>query len=153
MAATAETLWNLVARDVSEPPPLTPDPKTYTLTEPASPPGWIERIICELRELMTLPESWDSYGARKIARGPVDLAIEVLSDPMFACLPPPAIVPTSAGGVQAEWRVGSRALELEFLSDLDLDVLYFDEEDGVEEEVSLRVDFTALQSFARKLRG
>jgi hypothetical protein len=106
-----------------------------------------------VRYLLNLPSGWDSYGSRPITVASADLALEVLSDPLFALLGPPTIVPTSTGGLQAEWYADGRSLEIEFLSDQRLSVLLSDEATGDEEEAELDYDLSRLRGFARQLRG
>ena len=56
----------------------------------------------QLAALATLPDGWDSYGARPIAPAATEEARRLLwlmDDPSQA----PSVVPTSRGGVQLEW--------------------------------------------------
>jgi hypothetical protein len=103
-------------------------------------------VFRRLKELTELDAGWDSYGANKIQQRTASLAYQVLAEPMFTAMAPPALVPTSIGGVQAEWRHGSRALEIEFVSPFEMEVLYSDDQsDDPDQEVRIDVDLTPLQ--------
>ncbi|MBM2847027.1 MAG: hypothetical protein HW407_2339 [Bacteroidetes bacterium] len=73
----------------------------------------IKRLIT----LRKLPENWDSYGSPPPTEPAVAVAIELLMALDFDELPSPRIIPVSGGGVQLEWDVESRGLELEALRD------------------------------------
>lgn len=73
-------------------------------------------------EFRTLSDHWDSYEALPPALSTIDFALNFLRDvaTMLAAydidLPVPFFVPTLSRGVQFEWEVGSRDLELEIPS-------------------------------------
>jgi len=70
-------------------------------------------------EIRALPERWDSYNATIASQSTLDFALNFLRNAatMFAAykdeLPTPFLVPTSSGGVQFEWEIEGRELELE----------------------------------------
>jgi len=71
-------------------------------------------------ELLELQRGWDTYDAAPPRKETVAFALQFLRDAAGLLLdyeievPPPFIVPTPVGGVQLEWQVGDRELELEF---------------------------------------
>ena len=71
------------------------------------------------RELEQLEDGWDSYGARKPDRAVIEFALSFLRDALsvlldYGLVPPvPLLVATPLGGVQLEWTVEDRELELE----------------------------------------
>lgn len=150
MAASAETSRDLTGWEVARVRGLQ-EPRAYTLTAPS--PRWFGSVIDRVQHLLSLPSGWDSYGSRPIAVASAELALDVMSDPLFAVLGAPTVVPTSTGGVQAEWYADGRSLEIEFLSDQRLSVLLSDEATGDEEAVELDYDLSRLREFARRLRG
>lgn len=70
----------------------------------------------QLGRVLNLPEGWDSYGAKKIDLACVASAIDILLQVMHDETPPPAVVPTSCGGLQLEWHALGMDLELEIRS-------------------------------------
>ena len=68
-----------------------------------------------LKEIRQLPDDWDSYGSPR-------LSDEIYTNAFaFLCsllnheeFPEPSIGPVSGGGVQFEWQMGGRELEIEF---------------------------------------
>ena len=54
--------------------------------------------------------------------------------PGWAFAPAPAVVPLSSGGLQLEWHVGPRVLELEFESPEAIHYLRWDPGHGVQDE-------------------
>lgn len=72
-----------------------------------------------INEFKSLPENWDSYGARRVSPEAISIVRELfrslenngtLASQEFA---PFTVAPLSDGGLQAEWRRGGRALEIE----------------------------------------
>jgi hypothetical protein len=70
----------------------------------------------KLGQLLMMPSGWDSYGARKIQLACVASAFETALAILQDDMPPPAVVPTSGGGVQLEWHTRGIDLEIEFCS-------------------------------------
>ncbi len=79
-------------------------------------PPWVEGTVEALIRLLTLPDGWDSYGARSVDPACVKTAIEIALDIMHDRTPRPTIVPTSSGGVQLEWHTRGIDLEIEIRS-------------------------------------
>jgi hypothetical protein len=71
------------------------------------------------QRLLSLPERWDTYGAKIPSKRATTFALNFLRDAIGVFMdheidvPSPFLVPTASGGVQFEWSVGSRELELE----------------------------------------
>jgi hypothetical protein len=65
-----------------------------------------------LEDLRLLEKDWDSYGADKISESAITTAESFLK--LFEALSfsPPAIVPTSDGGIALEWHTKSNSLEI-----------------------------------------
>jgi hypothetical protein len=75
------------------------------------PRAWLGPVLDELQELLSLPEDWDSYGSARIDAHIARYVGRLLGVLARAETARPALVPTSAGGVQLEWH--TRALELQ----------------------------------------
>lgn len=89
---------------------------TLSSGSPWDRPGWIEPVVQKLGELLQLPRNWSSYRSEpvraEIATALLQLLLEVMADET----PPPAVVPTASGGLQAEWHRGGYDLEIEAFS-------------------------------------
>jgi hypothetical protein len=66
-----------------------------------------------LGEIAKLPENWDSYGSPPPTSIAVDIVMDLLLKIDDRNLPSARVVPVSSGGVQLEWRVPHRELQLE----------------------------------------
>jgi len=70
-----------------------------------------------LGEIAKLPQNWDSYGSPP----PTPIAVETVMDLLLKIddrnLPFVRVVPVSGGGVQLEWCVSDRELQLEISGD------------------------------------
>jgi hypothetical protein len=66
------------------------------------PPACVEPTLRSLDRLLHLAPNWDSYGGRPIAHSSVWATLQLLTEILHDDTPPPAIVPTSRGGVQIE---------------------------------------------------
>ena len=74
---------------------------------------WQIDAIRKLVQLLALPRDWDSYGSPPPSEVAVKAAGSLILDIDLDYFVSPHIVPVSGGGVQLEWRVGSRELEIE----------------------------------------
>lgn len=78
-----------------------------------------QEVLKRSQDLLQLPEGWDSYGAQSPGRRGMVFATNFLRDVIGVLIdhkidvPPPFLVPTAKGGVQFEWKIGPRELELE----------------------------------------
>lgn len=78
-----------------------------------------QQVKGKAERLLSLVEGWDTYNAKSPSKRTTAFSLHFLRDAIGVLLdhgidvPPPFFVPTSSGGVQFEWTVGSRELELE----------------------------------------
>ncbi len=93
-------------------------------------PPWSTQIEEDIQTLLSLPEGWDSHGARHVDPDIAEAAIQLLREVSQLTTPPPAVVPTVRGGIQIEWHTGGIDLEIEFTSPTRMHVAY---EKGEEE--------------------
>mgnify|MGYP001374707901 CR=1 FL=1 len=73
-----------------------------------------------LRRLVSLPSltpNWDGYGSPQITDIAINGAAYILNTTQVARLPQPYIGPVTGGGVQIEWHLPERAVELEVCPD------------------------------------
>lgn len=75
-------------------------------------PAWIEDVLNRLAEMRTLPRGWDGQDGVRATMSAIVAAITVLSETMATNTVPPAIVPTSNGGLQLEWHKNGVDLEV-----------------------------------------
>jgi hypothetical protein len=80
------------------------------------PAPWVEPTLKKLGQLLTLPFNWNSYGAKAIDLARVVAAWQLLTAIMREETPPPAVVPTSRGGIQLEWHTRGIDLEIEIVA-------------------------------------
>ena len=91
----------------------------------------------ELHRVASLPENWDSEGARAIDPGIIAAAREfVLRLPgrLKSVIPVPTVVPMRKGNLQFEWHNGPRTLELEIEDPRTIHYLKWHAAAGIEEE-------------------
>ncbi len=74
---------------------------------------WQIDTIKKLDQLLDLPRDWDSYGSSPPSEISVKAAVRLILDIDFEYFVSPRIVPVSGGGVQLEWSLGSRDVEIE----------------------------------------
>jgi len=99
-----------------------------------------------LNEITKLSQNWDSYGSPPPTILVIDLAIDVLTKIDHPSLPAASVVPTSGGGVQLEWSIGSRRFQLEILVDGSAEYLKIDETGPVEEGSLIPTDYDKIRS-------
>jgi hypothetical protein len=78
---------------------------------------WQIQGIKRLRKVLSLPENWDSYGSCPPTEEAANTATDILTKIDIDYFVAPRVVPVSGGGLQLEWEIGTRALELEILDD------------------------------------
>lgn len=82
--------------------------------------AWAIEPIRTALELATLEAGWDAEGSPPPTREAVRVAINiitVIAELDIHDLPGPRIVPVPGGGVQLEWQLGDRYLEIEVAPD------------------------------------
>jgi hypothetical protein len=123
--ATAPTLttsesWQWAHQPVSsprrKPRRLLTEPIVGTLTLPCSEvifevtqpePSWFYPAMSRFQHLSRLADNWDTYGGSRVSDDAIYTALSIIARLLRDQSVPPAIVPTSQGGVQLEWhRVG-----------------------------------------------
>lgn len=111
--------------------------------------GLSQLQIQGIKRLITvrkLPENWDSYGSPPPTESAFAIAIRLLTAIDFDELPSPRIIPVSGGGVQLEWDVGIRELELEIMSDGSMKYLKVEHGEPLDEQEIVPLDLARLRS-------
>ncbi len=83
---------------------------------PRSRPQWLEPTMRAVADLATLEHDWDSYGAPPIDSVLLVAGASLLLLTMRDNTPPPAVVPTSRGGLAFEWHTRGIDLEIEIVT-------------------------------------
>ena len=76
---------------------------------------WQISALRNLLRVAALPHNWDSYGSPPPKRNAIEASIILLVNAAISDLPAPDVIPVSGGGIQFEWGVGRRELELKIL--------------------------------------
>jgi hypothetical protein len=106
-------------------------------TEPLG--SWVEDVAQRVFYLLSLPEGWDSYGARRVNPDAITEGLRLLGEAMSADedIQLPDLTPGPNGEVQLGWYRGGTTLEID-ISDLGNATAYFhDEATGTEWELNL----------------
>lgn len=89
---------------------------------------YIHEVWAELDFIATLKQNWDGEGGQPIQQRVLSLAGELLL-PLARLQPPtPRIAPVLGGGIQFEWEVAGRELEVEIMPDGSVEYLTADGE-------------------------
>lgn len=111
--------------------------------------GLSQLQIQGIKRLITvrkLPENWDSYGSPPPTESAFAVGIRLLTAIDFDELPAPRIIPVSGGGVQLEWDVGIRELELEIMSDGSIKYLKVERGEPLDEQEIVILDLARVRS-------
>ncbi len=84
---------------------------------------WPVGVFQKVLRLEELPEGWDGQDSPAIQSAAIEGALRMLASVRVEGSEDPSVVPVPGGGVQLEWRVGGRDLEIEFLPDGSLQYL------------------------------
>lgn len=74
---------------------------------------WQVDAIRKLLQLLSLPRDWDSYGSPPPSEVAVMSALHLILHIDLEYFLSPHVVPVGGGGVQLEWSLGSREIEVE----------------------------------------
>lgn len=114
-------------------------------------PQWLPPTRWALDALLTLPDRWDSYGARRVDRERVNATLNLLLGLLRDDTPPPSCVPVSDGSVQIEWHTAGVDLEVSVLPGEVIEVSFRDAQTGQSREGELQTDLRRLTDFIRRL--
>jgi len=93
---------------------------------------WLEELVARSASLLELTDNWDSYGASAPRLDLLAVGVQVVTRCRRAGLPVPQVVPTTRGGVQYEWHLPGRSMEIEVLAMDRFGVLLEDSRDASE---------------------
>jgi hypothetical protein len=79
--------------------------------------SWVQAAFESLGGVVRLRRDWDSYGSPPITDGARRAAIDLILLLSTLDLPHADVVPVPGGGIQFEWELDSRELELELAPD------------------------------------
>ena len=116
-------------------------------------PIWLSEIVAEIGELGRLEENWDSYGGKRVDPCCIEAAVSLLRSVLDAATSKPSVVPTSRGGIQLEWHRGGIDLEVEIESPPRMNVSFADEQEGVQEELTLTSNIRPLVKYLLDLES
>jgi hypothetical protein len=73
----------------------------------------LQRVNAKIASLMELRDDWNSYGGKRPTREAANDALRLAQLAAALGAPEPSIVPTAGGGIQLEWHVAGKDLEVE----------------------------------------
>lgn len=76
--------------------------------------GLVDSLAKEIQALTEMPPGWDGAWAPAISVEVAEYGLKALAGLGLSKAKPPAVVPTTAGGLQFEWHTRTRHVELEF---------------------------------------
>jgi hypothetical protein len=123
------------------------------VTGNGKPPPWLRVTVEALGTLLSLPPNWDSYEAAAVDPDAACRSIYLLSDIMRPDSPAPSVVPTTSGGVQLEWHLKGKDLEIEVISSCRVTAWSMDIESGNEWEDDSVADVARLVEAIDQLSG
>lgn len=112
-AIISSILGNIQVRE--EPPQTSPQWSEVVLVAGFSP--WQIRTIRRICELLLLPQDWDSYGSPPPTKVAAHRAIQLVTGINPDSFLSPRVIPVPGGGVQLEWSLGEREVEIEIDDD------------------------------------
>ena len=113
-------------------------PQSNRVTPLSGAPSWLQSALKTVTRLAQLPANWDGHGSPALRPMAVARACQLLSFLEWDNLHVPQIGPVPGGGIQIEWHVAERELEIEILPDGSVEFLTVEGE--AMEEGPLTVD-------------
>lgn len=96
-------------------------------------PLWKIYAMIGVLKAASLPNDWDSYGSPAPLQLVVETALKLIKSIPFDDLPVPCVVPISGAGLQIEWSVSRKELELEILPDCSIEFLKVERREPIDE--------------------
>lgn len=109
------------------------DTTTNSAIPTSNEPVWLIKTRLNLHKISVLPEDWDGYGSPSISKQLCQHALMFLSCLESENIPTPFIGPISGGGIQLEWHINNRELEIEFIESNAIGFLKVHEDGSLEE--------------------
>ena len=124
---------------------------TYNTVE-SSLPAWSDAVLQSLSERWGVEPGWDTYDARPTNPAQVVTLLNLLSE-LLPNSPSrtPIITALSDGGVQAEWHVHGRDLEIVVAADTSPSYFFYDRATEEEEEAPIHPNYERLRSLIDRL--
>lgn len=89
-------------------------------------PTWQTSVAEKISSYRLLPNNWNSYGSPPPSSFAIQKALSFVTRLMNEKQPRPRVTPVSGGGIQFEWTLGERQIEVEFLRDGTIEYLLAD---------------------------
>jgi len=107
-----------------------------TNTDRLTPSGsWLDECLKRVDDLARMPMGWDSYGSPAIAQAALETIVELLHKLALLSAPKPHIAPISGGGLQLDWTVNNRELEIGVRATGRLEYLIVEDDESLEGDV------------------
>ncbi|MBK6688775.1 MAG: hypothetical protein IPG45_30160 [Deltaproteobacteria bacterium] len=90
----------------------------------------VRPVVESCLRLLGLRPGWDSYGAESPRPDLVEAALQLLVRMLKQDVPAPTVVPTNRGGLQLEWHLPTRDLEVEVVAHDRFNVIFEDQATG-----------------------
>lgn len=100
-------------------------------------PSATEDTIRSVQTLLNLSPDWDGYGSPPPSKEAADIAFRLVSEVKENFRKPAHVCPVGGGGIQLEWHVGEKDLEIEIESDGSVGYLAVDGQKMQEGELPL----------------
>ncbi len=114
-------------------------------------PDWFVPVLEGFANLLTLPDNWDGEGASPIDRDAISRALAAIEQLLTRRAPAPSVVPTPDSGLQIEWHLRAKDLEIEFHPDGRTEFYYFDESGGEEYEGPIGQNSVILKKYLKQI--
>ena len=112
--------------------------------------AWFSATLDALDALPVGTDGW-ATGATRTQPAAVERLLQVLTEVLDSQAPPPCIVPTHEGGVQAEWHCNDIDLEIEVTPAGSIE--YYFRSPLEEREERVKGDLSALAQYAQAVRA
>lgn len=99
-------------------------------------PAWYR----ELANFGEMEENWDGYGSPRISVDVLKTACQIVIESQCLNLPTPHISPTTGGGVNIEWAIADRELEVEVMPNGEVEYLRSEGEEMHDGSLNLEGD-------------
>jgi hypothetical protein len=118
-----------------------------------TPVTWLHAVGQKLDLIRSAGRNWDRERGEPINPEIVHMACELLVPLSPLGLPVPRIAPVLGGGIQFEWDIQGRELEIEILPDQTVEYLIADKSGGVNEGPLSGVPIDQVRALAQWLLG
>ncbi len=114
-------------------------------------PNWFIEVAEEIENLLQINDGWDSYGGSAPSPQIIKETLLILSELPDSNIPSPQIFPTNQGGIQLNWEIENKDIEIRIQSPTEVNAFIENIDTGNIQEYHMTMDTSPIRSIFQEL--